>query len=223
MGACGYRLLSGHFHQLACHSVSRPVDESDTGQPHGVGPYRSQTGRENAVDPASLALHHLDGGPLNPATYCVHDGCVAAERVRWNVGWGLRAFMWACFGVVLVIAGLLATHGARPSDRIGGWILLSATPVVAWLFTIRPYIEKVGDDLIVQNPVRRHRVRLAEVEDLSLLNTGLALRLTDGSQVVAWAVQQGLLLTVLGSETRALRAEQLIRRAAKQARRAPDV
>jgi hypothetical protein len=61
MGACGYRLLSGHFHQLTCHGVSRPADESDTGQPFGVGPYRSQTGRENAADPASLALHDRFG------------------------------------------------------------------------------------------------------------------------------------------------------------------
>ena len=138
--------------------------------------------------------------------------------MRWRVGWGLRVFMWACFSVLLSIGTVLASRGDRTSDRIIGWVMLGAVPVMVWLLTLRPYVERTSDALMIQNPVRFHRVALAEVRDTALLNTGLGIRLSDGREIVAWALQQGLLLTLLGWNSRAVRAERDIRSAAQALR-----
>jgi hypothetical protein len=111
-------------------------------------------------------------------------------KARWGVGRGLRLFMWACFVGLLVIGGLLASGGERASDRVGGWVILAVTPVLTWLTTLRPYIEQTSNTLEVQNPLRFHRVPPAEVRDTALLNTGLGIRLSDGRQVVAWALNR---------------------------------
>ena len=134
--------------------------------------------------------------------------------MRWTVAWGLRLFAAAMLSGVLVIGTLLAFAGARPVDRVGGGLFLVVTPVVGWLFFVRPYVELAPSSVYVRNPLRAHYIRLEEIKDASPLNTGLALQLMDGSQVVAWALQQGLLVTVLARETRAMKARRMILRAA---------
>jgi hypothetical protein len=143
----------------------------------------------------------------------------SADGVRWNVSWGLRLF--ACLGlaVMLFIGEQLAFAGARTSDRIGGVCFLIVLPVGTWLFFWRPYVELSPKFLYIRNPLRSHLVRLEDIQGTFPLNTGLSLELTDGEGPVAWALQQGLLMTLLFSSTRSDRAGRTILGAARAVRR----
>jgi hypothetical protein len=121
---------------------------------------------------------------------------------------------------MLVIGFLLATDGARTSDRVGGVALLTVLPFMGWLFYWRPYVELSARLLYVRNPIRSHLVKLEAVTETSPLSTGLGIELEDGTQLVAWALQQGLLMSLLCSGSRAATAGRTILEAARTAREA---
>lgn len=139
-------------------------------------------------------------------------------EVRWGMAPALRAFAAAGLAVVLVIGGLLAFGGARPSDRIGGALFLTLAPLATWLFYWRPYVELSRGFLYIRNPVRSHLIPLGTIRDAVTLNTGLGLELTNGDRVVAWALQQGVLMSLLSRETRATMAMRAITEAAEAVR-----
>lgn len=56
MGACGNRLLSGHFHQQTCQVVSRPVGRSDARQPLAPGAGRARPGGRTGLSLHPVAL-----------------------------------------------------------------------------------------------------------------------------------------------------------------------
>ena len=121
--------------------------------------------------------------------------------------------------VLLLIGQQLAFAGARTSDRVGGVAFLILVPLGAWLFLWRPYVELSAEFLYIRNPFRSYLVPVEDIEDTSPLNTGLRLELTDGGGHVAWALQQGLLMTLLFSRTRSDKAARTILGAARAARR----
>lgn len=119
---------------------------------------------------------------------------------------------------MLTIGTLLAFHGERTGDRIGGWCFLVIVPLGTWLFFVRPRVDLTATALVVRNPVRSHYIRLQDIKAAHPLNTGLALEMRDGREVVAWALQQGLLMTLLRSNTRSDKASDAILAAARAAR-----
>ena len=60
---------------------------------------------------------------------------------------------------------------------------------------------------------------LEDIQGTSPLNTGLRLELTNGAGPIAWALQQGLLMTMLFDRTRSDRAGRTILGAARAVRR----
>jgi hypothetical protein len=125
---------------------------------------------------------------------------------------------------VLFIGEQLAFGGARAPDRIGGVCFLLAVPVGLWVFFWRPYVELSEKSVYIRNPIRTHVVPLVDVQDTFPLNTGLCIEVAQGEGPVAWALQQGLLMSLLFSDTRSSRAGRTILGAARALRRgdSPD-
>lgn len=146
-------------------------------------------------------------------------------EIRWGMAWGVRVFGGVCFGVLVLVGGLLAFDGARPSDRVSGVVFLTLAPVAGWLFYWRPYVELSRQFVYVRNPLRSHLIRLEDVRDAATLTTGLGLEMSNGDRVVAWSLQQGLLLSMLSGETRATTARRTILEAAAAVRegRVPEL
>lgn len=119
---------------------------------------------------------------------------------------------------MLFIGEQLAFEGERTSDRVGGICFLVLLPLGAWLFFGRPYVELSAKFLYIRNPLRSHLVPLEDIQDVSPLNTGLSLELTGREGPTAWALQEGLLMSLLFSETRSDKAGRTILEAARAAR-----
>ena len=120
---------------------------------------------------------------------------------------------------MMVMGALLAFDGARTSDRVAGVCFLGLLPPVAWLFFWHPYVELSAEFVFIRNPVRSHLVQLEDIQGTFPLNTGLRLELTNGAVPIAWALQQGLLMTMLFSNTRSDKAGRAILGAARAVRR----
>lgn len=123
------------------------------------------------------------------------------------MGRGLQVPAAAVLGGMLLLGAELAFAGERASDRVGGTVFLTVLPVMAWLFFVRPFVELSASSFHVQNPLRSHHVPVGDVMDVTPLSSGLGLELRDGTQVNAWALQQGLLVSLLrGTRGRTRRA-----------------
>lgn len=128
---------------------------------------------------------------------------------RWLVRRGSRIAALVLPAVLLVVGTLLATDGARVSDRITGVIMLVLGPTIYWAGIIRPYIEIAADTVVVQNPLRRYVIPLDHIERATAEYWGIMLRVRHrGRPVVAIAVQKSNLSTWRGRDD--TRADQVV-------------
>lgn len=134
-------------------------------------------------------------------------------RQVWRVGHAGR--IAGVLGTV-VFAGLMVAFAAIGSQMavsgdavigvlslIGVCPLIGAAGVRCWLLGVRPSITLTEDSVIVRNPYKTYQVSLVEISMVSGGYRGLSFTMTDGRQIVAWAVAKSNLARWLGWQTRA--------------------
>jgi hypothetical protein len=134
--------------------------------------------------------------------------------------WTTQALTVAALAVVLFIGADLAIRGERTVDHVGGVCSLVFAPLAAWLWSFRPFVELSERYLVVRNPLSSRLVPLANIKDAEPTSTGLALELLDGTVVVAWAVQTGMLGALLAPTPRGIAVRREILAAARTQRHA---
>ncbi|MFG1681378.1 hypothetical protein ACGFNP_14540 [Nonomuraea sp. NPDC049269] len=154
-------------------------------------------------------------------------------RQVWRVGYAGR--IAGVLGTV-VFAGLMVAFAAIGVQMavsgdafigvlslIGVCPLIGAAGVRCWLLGVRPNITLTEDSVVVRNPYKTYRVSLAEISMVSGGYHGLCFTLTDGRQIVAWAVQKSNIARWLGRRTRADGVTERLLMAATAARHKSDM
>ena len=147
----------------------------------------------------------MHGSEISPAE-------AGRDLQTWRVG-AIQKLLWLGVfqGTFVIIGALMAWHPYSLADRYYGIGAVCIGVLGAWLFGMRPYLEERPKGLWVQNPVRSFFLPYSEIKSVGYVTTGLVFTLKDGRELVAWAVQQGLGLTVLGRPTRVTRIADRVR------------
>ena len=117
--------------------------------------------------------------------------------------------MVAWVALVLLGAGFLVAASAPAVGRgdlswpVVALLLAAPNMAMAWAAGLRPYVAVDGGRLVIQNPIRRHDLALADITEVEPTPSGLVLRLVDGRRVTAWAVSRSSVAQLTGRHTRA--------------------
>lgn len=117
------------------------------------------------------------------------DADVATARL-WRVSMSGRVGM-IVFCLVFVLLGFALVTDGETGDRIVGSVVLVVAPAPSWFAAWRPYILLTSDEVVVQNPLRQHRIPLGAIKGATAGYYGVSLDVRGRAlPVTAWAVQK---------------------------------